>query len=739
VLEPNLAVKRAIAKLPNAMSSTESAEELLSAVRSSLEAAIIGHVGLRVAPGTSRYALFDTYLRERLKDCAVDAISMLARVGRWLVDNVSFSMSLRDFDRLAEACQWPSARSKQLLSANILHHRGDRVSFSHELYFNVCSAEAVVRQCGNDAKQLLVAVLAPKHANYKALVLGAIDNTNLLHSVLEGLEDADLVVSCVTGECGEYAKDWACNRCTHVLRAIEDECRSVRFRIDEGAWMEVAAQPDSLRTWRKQERAILTALSGLLARGKYLDEIFGIVAIMEEKLDEEFFSLRQELAQKKLSLRHALFAVGFNNQNSDIAITRIIAWADLQRIDSAGSELVSITEWALSKLHDESISNGQLLMVLKLLKSSGRRGFPFALLPKLIRERWRTAPYFLLLALLDTARCAWDATEEEKANIVEAVNQIKTKNLWISTSVIDALKGLGALDDPEYHQVVRSELEEVLTNPENPESWSLAQSLYVRQFDHPYDAAYWEVIHALPDLKRKEFLKCAVRAKNDFRMFISCMISDLAKFHDRDTGSCIAHWTELPPKDNVMIQDAVEAFVISHVALGLLQYPLTPKEYSGSNEDNAMMACGEIYYWSNRQDLSRGAQAAKCAQAWQLLSQHEHGVSLAALEECEGKFRGGFSEVLGAEGVERSIAERFPDEVAEICRHAIADGIAQRARHPWTKQDELIGFAISVLGDRGKIIDLTLLRDRVDHPVLGKQAVSAIRRLDERLVSNSVS
>jgi hypothetical protein len=734
VLEPDLSIKRAIANLRQTTTEAARVEELLAAARSGVEAHIIGQVGANVSTGVSRYALFDAYIRMRMADGAADAISILARVGAWLTDNVCFSMSLREFDRLADVHQWPSGTPRRLLAAKFLHVRGDRISFGHELYFNAFSAEAVVRKCGNDAGQLLAAIAAPKHANYKALILGAIDNTTVMHWVLEGLKDTDLLVACVTGECSDYARDWACDRCDEILREIESECRSVKFRIEEGAWMDVAAEPDSLHRWSDQKRAFLAALSRLLANGKYLDEIFRIVGVMDTQLDESYAYLRQELGQRKIALRSALFAVGLDHQNSDIAISRIIARADLHHGTATETDAAAVGEWAERRLRDAALSNGQLLMILKLLRHSGRRKFPPALLPEFIRDRWRGAPYHLLLALLDAAQYAWDATEEEKARITEAINEIEARNLWISTSIVEALKGLGALQDSEHYEVARSELRQVLLDVENPESWRLAQDLYTRQFDHPYDGVYWEVIHELPDDQRKEFLRCAVRDKNQYRMFTSCMISDLAKFRDRETGACIALWTDLPPADHPMMQDAIEVFVVSHVALGLLQYPMAAKVYSGSNDDNAMTACGDLYYWINRHDLSQKERVANSAAAWNVLSRHELGVSLAALEECEGTSRGGMGRVLRAEDAKCSIIESFPEEVAEIGRRAVLDGVPQQGRHPWTRQEELIRFAIAILGMCGKRTDLTLLRRLAEHPVLGAAALAAVRILEERLM-----
>src|SRR5690606_634536 len=151
------------------------------------------------------------------------------------------------------------------------------------------------------------------------------------------------------------------------------------------------------------ERVFLMAVSRLLAKGKYLDDIFRIVDVMGVRLGESFIQLRPQLGQRRISLRSALFAVGLDNQNSEIAISRIIAWADLHHGTRKEAEVALIADWAELKLEDTSISNGQLLMILKLLRHSGKRKFPLDLLPTLIRERWRDAPYHLFLALLDAA------------------------------------------------------------------------------------------------------------------------------------------------------------------------------------------------------------------------------------------------------------------------------------------------------------------------------------------------
>jgi len=735
VSEPDMNLKLAIANLPDDESVTTKTGELLSLARSGLEANIIGQISKTTALSISRYALFDAYIRKLLGDVAQDAIKILAQVGRYFVENISFSMSVREFDRLLEARGWSSSITRQLITAHFLHERGDRISFGHELYLNAFSAEAVIRTCGDDADRIASAISAPKHHAYKNLILGAIDNVNLLNRVLQRLEDVEIIISCAAGECGVYAREWVDHNHQMLLKNMKQEAKSVTFRIDENGWMNVSPEPQSLYDWSKQDNAFITALSVLLAKGKYLDQAFEIVGVMDENLQESFEHLIEEARQKKIALRSGLFASGLDNQNSTIAISRTIARIGNSISSNRQRDSVAISVWVKAKLAKRGMSNGQVFMLLKICRHILDIGSLATNLPNLILERWKYAPYHLRIAILDAAQCCWNCNEEERRALVDAINTIETNNIWISTSVIDALKSLGALEEIDYEETVRCEVEEALSDPENSENWSLARSLYNRQFDHPYDHLYWEVLHDLPDMKRKELLVLAVRAKDDFYMFVPCMITDLAEFGDRNTGKYIEHWTELPPKNNPMPQDAVGVFVISHIVLGRLRHPLHLESYDHPDECNAMLACGELYYWLNREDLDTEKRAAHCNRAWEILLRHELGVSLSALKECEETLKEGLKRLVGKESVKESIIQSFPDEALEISRHALLDGITQYSSHPWIKQEEILSFAVSILGFCGKSTDLTLVRSMVDDRYLGSNAVRAVKQLEERLVN----
>jgi hypothetical protein len=733
VPEPDMEVKKAIADFVDDEEKSSTIEELLDLARSGLEADIVGQIRNSIIPRMSRYALFDTYVRKRLGDFAQTGIRILSHIGRYLSVNVTFSMSVRDFDRLLETNAWPSSAPKRLLDANLLKGRGDRISFGHELYLNVFSAEGVIRACANESDKLLSTISAPRHASYKTLIIGAIDDTYLLDSVLRGIEDVEIVISCVTGECGNYAREWAEDRYRTVLQHIRQEAKLVKFVIDEKGWMHISVSTESLHSWDTQDRTFLNALSHLLSRGKYLDEIFEIVGVMDEHLRESFASLAEEARRKRIALRSGLFAVGLDDQNSAVAISRIIAWIGLNLSPTRKRDSAAIIKWIQSKLTDSEMSNGQVFMILKLCRRIWNRNPLTKVLPTLIRERWAYAPYHLRLDLMEAARCCWDCSEEEKDQIIEALNDIETNNIFISTSIIDALKSLGAIEGIDYEETVKSEIEQVLSDPDNPEKWSLARSIYNSQFDHPYDSVYCEVLHELTDSKRKKLLSMAVRAKDDFRMFVTCMIIDLAIYKDKKSGKYIEHWTELPPKDDPMPQDSVGVFVVSHIILGHLHYSLIPKNYGNSSEDNAMLACGEVYYWSNRDDLSWNERKKHLEEPWNILLRHELGISLGVIKECESTLKEGLKRLSGGEPIRLSIIESFPEEMSDICRHALSNTMIQHARRPWIKKEEILDYAIRVLGVCGNAADLMLLRGMVDHQYYGRAAVLAVQSLEKRL------
>jgi hypothetical protein len=121
---PDTRMKRAIAQQAAGGVSVKAFSELLGSVRSGLEARMIGQVGQQLPAGTSKYGLFDAYVRERLGPAASDGIRALSRVAAMMTERISFGQSVRELDRLSDREGVSGALLQALQGANIL----DKVS-----------------------------------------------------------------------------------------------------------------------------------------------------------------------------------------------------------------------------------------------------------------------------------------------------------------------------------------------------------------------------------------------------------------------------------------------------------------------------------------------------------------------------------------------------------------------------------------------------------------------------------
>ena len=192
-------------------------EDLLRVVTTGLEARIAGEVGLEFSPNSSRFALFDCFVRKLLDGYASEGIRLLSKIAGRLTDNVSFSMTLRDFERLIGDCGISADIATRLRDGSLLVSHGDRVHYVHELFFDFFAAEDVVRRAVDQPDRVTRALASPRYAKRKEFILGAIDNETMLDAVLDQLEDSDSVNACLSGISGIRAQEWAESQCLRLL------------------------------------------------------------------------------------------------------------------------------------------------------------------------------------------------------------------------------------------------------------------------------------------------------------------------------------------------------------------------------------------------------------------------------------------------------------------------------------------------------------------------------------------
>lgn len=235
---------------------------------------------------------------------------------------------------------------------------------------------------------------------------------------------------------------------------------------------------------------------------------------------------------------------------------------------------------------------------------------------------------------------------------------------------------------------------------------------------------------------RKTLLLMAAQSGDLDSMFAPSLIAEVASYADPSAGSILARWTALPQKREIILGDSIRSFEIAYAALARLRCPLTDHSAEAvSPADQALLACGQMFYWLNRDDLSLAERKHNCAEPLAILSRHETGVAAAVMSEF---FRSDviFSEAArrlpGSEPVVTSLGSVFPEEIAAIYRASLANPTIQSGYFDFFQLQNLIEKALSTLGHFGNKDDIPLLRVWSAHPDFGYAAVDAIRSIEEK-------
>ena len=753
VRAPSTETKVAIAmQASDGRGPLDAVESLLRAVSTGLEAKLVGEVGTTVAPGISRYALFDAYARRRLGEAASDGIRVLSQVSAWLFERFTFSLSVRDFDRLMDGSGVSTALRRLVIDRDLLTRRGDRVSFPHELFMDAFAAEAVVRQAAGSPGSVLKALAAPLHAARKDLVIGAIDDDSMLARLLPRLEDHASVRACLDGRCGSHARDWAQEHCRRLWLRLREEACNVAFRMEGQDPGYVQFDETSLARWSNCDRAFIAVVPEMLASGRYLDDAFDIVGILDRRIAEESLRLREGTGIGRAKFRSDLFAISyvFPQRSHDApGISTICADLDSGVSRARSGRFGRPDEAAGAGVGPDRVecepSAGRIYLYLMLSRWDG---IPASFISRAIEAHWNSAPYHLCLRLLDAAamRCAVE-NDAERVKLIETIEGLLDGcNPFLSSIVVDALQRLGALDEGarEHRTVVLERIEKCLARPTDSESQNEAWGIYSAQFDHPYSAGYCEVVAGLADSDRKALLEMASRGAKEGTFFLGPLLLELASFGDGDVGESIGRWTSPPPVDNPTVpQSDIHVFVVAHIALGRLGCPLSVHREAGETaSQRALRACGTILYWCNRIDLDQERRREACAPAVAVLTQPGNRAALDVLRECEDVWPDEWDLLPGNDPVVRSVVGLFPAQATAISRDALTEPTSQIGYfRTWSRfeREPILAFGIRVLERYGNRSDRTLLRQYAATQAFGAQAIAALKAIDERIGTSSDS
>lgn len=729
VKHPSDDLKAALAKFEALGDQAGNCMGLLQVARSGLEADLVGQAGMLLPIGASRFALFDTYSRIRLGTASSEGIRALSAFASTLAERACFSLSIREFDRLGDSVDLSREARNILLRSQLLHLRGDRVSFVHELFYASFAAEAIIRRAGDDPSRIQSALKSPRFHSSKSFIIGGIDDDRVMQDVLERNTDQDLLAACCRGECGAFAQSIVKRRIEAILDAMVAEAQEIEFELIGEGWAGVTIVNTSLRLDSKECHHYLHAIGQCLKEGQYLDAVMAACKNLDEAIANAARDFFAEAKLKKIPLRHALFSQAYVMHRT-AAISQLVNFIHSGYLSSRRQQGRGFGA-ALRKAWSSAETAGQFYFLIGLTRFTeyDKQAVPYVV--RLLKDI-RSHPYHLQLALIDFAHHVREVEEPYRTEIIDALDASLDKlGAMMNTMIFEALGALGALQEAEKNhvEVIQREIQDALST-EGPEADQAAWGVFSRQFDHPFDSSYWEEVQELDDLRKKPLLTKACRgAAKPFLSFLGILIRQLSEFDDPAVASAIAPWTALPDEKHFMPQDAIEVFVAAHEALGHLGVELPESRGDAStNAERALLACGELIYWSNRSDVKHPQTSSHTRAARAILLDHSTYASAGALYLTT-------SRMISTDGARESLKNDYPNLAVAVCREALKTPEMQVSFYTHGFQDNvasIAAFSIRVLGLLGDRDDLHALRDLCDHENYGVDALDAIKKIEAR-------
>jgi hypothetical protein len=726
IARPSLDLKQRIAR-SNGGELSSVAHEVLRAVGTGIEASLVGQIGSDLKITATRLLLVDQYIRKRLCEHARAGSFGLRRFASKLYEQVAFSMVETRFDELMNAEGVSFAVCDALFASNILIRRTGRISFTHEVLLNACAAFSLARAAEKDPVGLGQRLSTPILEPISSDIVSAIDDVVIAKTVLSEVVSTSILVDATRGYLGSAATSVALDLLCETTDACVAEIRGARLTLcKKHDAVSVEWESGDCRNWSSAERARLKAIGRRAVLGLGIDVFLRLCAEMDSRLASECRRLAEVARDKKYPIKSQSFALTYYGFGNSIGFTEIAR--STQRGFDSFSDQEKLFPFELEKL-----TSGQLHFFLdgRRMHFDGDDTHFAEQLIYLFRERFRWEPYHVKLVMLSSVGNARHAQKDVLNRLVEAINTLEVSqgNWAISSSVVDALKMLGALDEEgeSARSQIKAEIASVLADDKSTENDEIALSLYTRMFDHPFDFIYAEEIHGLDDVLRRRLYRQSLRATGiRDSMSLAWLVGEVASFGDPMDLSLLRSFTGLPNRKNPFVQDEWSAFVTATRFVGRFHGAFEPIE-PVTVEERCLTELRLLIYAVEANWVS---DVGEVAQIWQRLHQMPAQLVIGCLSEVQ--------QALFERAHHTNQIKAFPPmdltavyraDCLAMSRRFIDDGVDAHFYHQVPDKERGISYAFNTVAAYGDQSDIERLRLRTRAHPFARQALACLKRL----------
>ena len=282
VPRPSLDLKRDIAR---ALSPTlsDAAEQVIEAVKSGLEARIVGELQGELGPNATRSNLIDQYIRKRLGAKARTGFAALRSFALQLFSQLSYSAAETTFDNVMLANGLDDEQCEILLSSGLLERRAGRVSFAHEMFLHGCAAQAYVQLAQSDASAVAKTLNTAFAETLAHDVLASIDDEPTAAGILTTCTNPDILATAAMGASGPVARSAAERILAQATSRILSDIAgmSLQLNTSDGA---ASVEWNELPDHSEEEIAQFKALGIAAKHGSMVEEDVRLCRAMDDRL-----------------------------------------------------------------------------------------------------------------------------------------------------------------------------------------------------------------------------------------------------------------------------------------------------------------------------------------------------------------------------------------------------------------------------------------------------------------------
>lgn len=726
--EPDDDLKNKIATSVVASSLSAEALKVLAGVRSGLEARMVAELQGELGADATRSSLVDQIIRKRLGEKARTCYAGLRSFALQLFGQFSYSMTETAFDDIMIANGLGDEQCETMLSSGLLERRAGRISFFHEMFLFGCAAQAyaqLARSGTGGVSQTLNTAFAEALASD---VLAAVDDETTACEILGSLTNADILAKCAMGESGPIARSASRRILAQAASQILFDIETLRLalRVSED---QVSVEWEQLPDYSKEEIARFCGLGVAAKYGVMVEEYLKLCRAMDARLLSERRRLDEDARRYNVGLRSASFGLAYLGLYSGWKSSfRLMVGAAQSFWEDVGQSDI------MRSKHLIDLTSGELHFVVEHRHSfyAGHESSFSEELAEVITARFRREPYHVQLVILHAAGFVRRASDAALATLTEALQQLEPNDfhLFISTSIIEALKLLGALDEEaeEAREGIRDQLCAALNGEDDEDTFEQALSIYVAQFDHPFDGIYCEEVNGLSDIEKKRLVTRAFRADSvRHSLSLKWLATAVADEDDPSDAPLFVRYARYP-EINPHWQDEIAVFVLAtrFLARHGVELPETPTD---DDRQRCFVHLRDIVRYAEiRSETALSAAAA----AWEALLLKPAPIVISCLHDVilEGlEQRSPMSESKSYGSVE--ISRLFHGELLKIARQFLLLGTPALDSHGH-KNERATAWAVSLVGEFGDRSDLGMLRILLNQPDFARSATAAIRQIEMR-------